>query len=166
MSRVIGLAAIVIYALLPFVSMFFSDEARDKVYTSVKDIDKSYDVIVMGGEPEGVAAAVSSARSGNKTLLVEHRDGLGGLMTYGMLNFLDISHDQHGDIANAGIFKEWHTLVGGQVGFDIEEAKDAFMQLVQAEENLTLILETNFTEVEMEGHRLTAVKLELESQIK
>src|SRR5699024_2149076 len=89
----------------------------------------------------------------------EHRDGLGGLMTYGMLNFLDISNDQHGDIANAGIFKEWHTLVGGQVGFDIEEAKDAFMQLVKEERNLTLILETNFTEIEMEGNRLTAIKL-------
>ena len=30
------------------------------------------------GEPEGVAAAVAAARSGSKTLLIEHRDGLGG----------------------------------------------------------------------------------------
>lgn len=163
MKRVIGLVAIVVYALLPFVSTFFSEEAKDNVYTSVKDIDKSYDVIVVGGEPEGVAAAVSSARSGNKTLLIEHRDGLGGLMTYGMLNFLDISNDQHGDIANAGIFKEWHKMVGGQVGFDINEAKDAFMQLVKAEENLTLVLETDFSEVVMEGNRLTALKLVDES---
>ena len=29
-----------------------------------------YDVIVVGGEPEGVAAAVSAARNGMKTLLI------------------------------------------------------------------------------------------------
>ena len=30
-----------------------------------------YDVIVVGGDPEGVCAAVSAARSGLKTLLIE-----------------------------------------------------------------------------------------------
>ena len=55
-----------------------------------KKINEVYDVIVIGGEPEGVAGAVSAARNGAKTLLVESRNELGGLYTYGMLNFLDI----------------------------------------------------------------------------
>ena len=50
-----------------------------------------YDVIVVGGDPEGVCAAVSSARNGLKTLLIEDDEALGGLMTLGKLNFIDIS---------------------------------------------------------------------------
>lgn len=32
---------------------------------------KEYDVIVIGGEPSGCAAAVAAARCGSKTMLVE-----------------------------------------------------------------------------------------------
>ncbi|GAB7388737.1 FAD-dependent oxidoreductase [Bacillaceae bacterium] len=101
-----------------------------------------YDVIVVGGEPEGVAAAVAAARNGAKTLLIDDRDALGGLMTYGMLNFIDYDYDQYGKIANAGIFQEWHELVGGGVTFDIPTAKKAFLKLAQEEANLTLSLNT------------------------
>ncbi|NLW07400.1 MAG: FAD-dependent oxidoreductase, partial [Clostridia bacterium] len=41
--------------------------------------EASYDVVVVGGQPEGVAAAVAAASHGAKVLLVEKRDGLGGL---------------------------------------------------------------------------------------
>ncbi|WP_261131763.1 FAD-dependent oxidoreductase [Bacillus sp. Marseille-Q3570] len=109
----------------------------------------NYDVIVIGGEPEGVAAAVSAARNGAKTLLVEERDGLGGLMTFGMLNFLDIANDSKGNNANAGIFKEWHKLVGGKVAFDIELAKKAFLTLTNNEEKLTVALDTKLTDVKL-----------------
>jgi hypothetical protein len=104
--------------------------------------EKQFDVIVVGGEPEGVAAAVAAARNGMKTLLIEKRDGLGGLITYGMLNYLDYDRDKNGQIANAGIFEEWHKMVGNQVTVDIEAAKGAFMKLVQSEPNLSLSLNT------------------------
>jgi hypothetical protein len=110
-------------------------------------LEKSYDVVVVGGEPEGVAAAVAAARSGSKTLLIEHRNGLGGVMTYGALNFLDLSNDKDGRPANQGIFEEWHKLVGNQTGFDIKDAKLAFLKLVQDEDNLTLALDTDVTGV-------------------
>lgn len=124
----------------------------------VKDInDTHYDVIVVGGEPEGVAAAVSAARNGAKTLLIERRDGLGGLMTYGMLNFIDYDYDMNGTIANAGIFKEWHDMVGGKVVFDIETAKKAFLKLVQNEPNITLSLSTSLQDVIVENDELKGV---------
>ena len=48
------------------------------------EIKDKYTVIVVGSDPEGIAAAVSSARSGAKTLLLGKEDGPGGLFTYGM----------------------------------------------------------------------------------
>ena len=62
----------------------------DKVPTGTIESGVDYDVIVIGGDPEGVCAAVSSARNGLKTLLIEDDAALGGLMTLGKLNFIDI----------------------------------------------------------------------------
>lgn len=119
--------------------------------------DRPYDVIVVGGEPEGVAAAISAARNGAKTLLIEKRDGLGGLMTYGMLNFLDLAQEKNGLPTNAGIFKEWHQKVGGDVVFDVEQAKDTFLQMVSKEKNITLLLNTTVTKVIKDQETITGV---------
>lgn len=40
-----------------------------------------YDVLVVGGEPEGIAAAVSAARNGARVLLIDKHKSLGGLFT-------------------------------------------------------------------------------------
>lgn len=47
-----------------------------------------YDVIVCGGGPAGVAAAISCARGGARTLLIEQGGCLGGFWTRGMLTWL------------------------------------------------------------------------------
>lgn len=44
-----------------------------------------YDVIVAGGGPAGIAAAVSAAREGAKTLLIEATGALGGMSTMGLV---------------------------------------------------------------------------------
>ncbi|MET3727002.1 hypothetical protein ABID52_000583 [Fictibacillus halophilus] len=135
----------------------------DVVPYEAPEIQEEYDVIVVGGEPEGVAAAVSAARNGSKTLLIEHRDGLGGLFTYGALNFLDVSYDKNGKWANQGVFLEWFKLTGSRIGFDLEDAETAFMQLVQKEENLTLSLNTKMDDVVMKDKALTGIVLTDES---
>lgn len=109
--------------------------------------ENHYDVIVIGGEPEGVAAAVSAARNGAKTLLVEERDGLGGLMTFGKLNFIDMVQGIDKNSAVGGIFKEWHEQVGSGSAFEIIQAQEAFLKLVEDEPNITLALNTEFTDV-------------------
>lgn len=49
------------------------------------------DVVVCGGGPAGVAAAIASARSGAKTRLIELHGSLGGIWTVGLLsNLLDV----------------------------------------------------------------------------
>ncbi len=44
-----------------------------------------FDVIVVGGGPAGITAAISAAREGQKTLLIEATGSLGGMSTNGMV---------------------------------------------------------------------------------
>lgn len=110
--------------------------------------DASFDLVVYSGEPEGVTAALAGARNGLKTLLVMEEDGPGGLIVYGALNFLDLNYDENGRNIHWGIFKEWHQAVGGDVIVDIEEARLAFMRMLLAEENLTILPVSRLKEYE------------------
>lgn len=59
--------------------------------SDVSIFEKDYDVVVAGGGPAGFAAALSAARSGAKTLLVERYGYLGGMGSTGLpfLTFKD-----------------------------------------------------------------------------
>ena len=48
-------------------------------------INESYDVVVAGGGPSGITAAVAAAREGAKTLLLEQSGNLGGMATIGLV---------------------------------------------------------------------------------
>ena len=48
-------------------------------------VDDRWDVIVIGGGPAGCTAAISAAREGAKTLLIEAMGQLGGMGTAGMV---------------------------------------------------------------------------------
>ena len=118
-----------------------------------------YDVIVVGGDPEGVCAAVSSARNGLKTLLIEDDEALGGLMTLGKLNFIDICESRDGSILTQGLFMEFYDAVGG-TAFDVETAKQFFYNWVVNEENATLKLNTEFVKSVMDGNTIVGVVVE------
>ena len=49
-------------------------------------LDDQWDVIVTGGGPSGCTAAISAAREGARTLLIEATGTLGGMGTSGLLN--------------------------------------------------------------------------------
>ncbi|MBX3653274.1 MAG: FAD-dependent oxidoreductase [Ramlibacter sp.] len=58
-----------------------------------------YDVVVLGGGPAGMAAAVAAARAGRSTLLIERHGFLGGMGTAaGVTNFCGLHANVHGDI--------------------------------------------------------------------
>jgi NADPH-dependent 2,4-dienoyl-CoA reductase/sulfur reductase-like enzyme len=58
-----------------------------------------YDVVVLGGGPAGMAAAVAAARCGRSTLLVERYGFLGGMGTAaGVTNFCGLHANVHGEI--------------------------------------------------------------------
>jgi len=117
----------------------------------------SYDVLVVGGEPEGIAAAVSAARQGVKVLLVDKRDGLGGLFTYGWLNFIDMNFGPRWELLTRGTFQEFYQEVKGEV-FDVEEAKDIFSRMVGRYPNLAVSLNTTFRSPLMEGNKIVGIE--------
>lgn len=118
---------------------------------SVKKVLTKYDVVVVGTDPEGITAAVSAARNGLRTLLIDGRDRkiLGGLMTLGWLNSLDMNNDYvkqaelKGKRAfmNDGLFLEWYKMIEGD-SFDVRTAANAFYKMVKNEKNIDLLLET------------------------
>src|SRR5215217_3451857 len=58
-----------------------------------------YDVVVLGGGPAGIAAAVAAAGHGRSTLLVERYGFLGGMGTAaGVTNFCGLHANVHGEI--------------------------------------------------------------------
>ncbi len=58
-----------------------------------------YDVVVLGGGPAGIAAAVAAARAGRSTILVERYGFLGGMGTAaGVTNFCGLHANVHGEI--------------------------------------------------------------------
>lgn len=59
-------------------------------------MDAVYDVIVAGGGWGGTMAAVSAARAGAKTLLIESREALGGTATLGSMCEIDGAYTKDG----------------------------------------------------------------------
>ncbi|QTL98386.1 FAD-dependent oxidoreductase [Iocasia frigidifontis] len=105
---------------------------------SAAELENEFSIVVYGGEPEGVMAAVAAARQGYNTLLLMERDKPGGLMTYGGLNFLDLNYGPDQRNLNKGIFAEWHHMLANRVVFSIDAAEKAFEKLIFREENLTV----------------------------
>ena len=65
------------------------------------------DVIVVGGGPGGVAAAITAARSGARTVLIERYGHLGGMATGGLVNILPNMGDVYGNHLIGGFCHEF-----------------------------------------------------------
>ena len=90
------------------------EHIRLEKYIPVK---KRYDVIVCGGGVAGVAAAVSSAKNGLSTLLLEKSNILGGLGTLGLINLFVPMCNGRGKQIIFGLAEKWLRM-SAQLGWD------------------------------------------------
>lgn len=125
-----------------------------KKVVSMDKLQDSYDLVVVGTDPEGISAAVSAARNGLKTLLIDskNREILGGLMTVGWLNTIDMNwvksslpSNKEQAYLNQGIFTEWYEKVEGH-SFDIQTAANSFYGLASSEKNIDVSMQSQAIE--------------------
>ena len=55
-------------------------------------VEEGFDIVVAGGGPAGIAAAVGAARQGAKVVLLESKGSVGGIWTNGLLGCLGAFH--------------------------------------------------------------------------
>ena len=65
------------------------------------------DVVVVGGGPGGIGAAVSAARNGADTVLIERYGYLGGMGTGGLVTIIPLLTDYTGKQQIVGLTQEW-----------------------------------------------------------
>jgi hypothetical protein len=65
------------------------------------------DVVVVGGGPGGIGAAVAAARNGADTVLIERYGHLGGMGTGGLVTIIPNLTDINGKQQIAGLCQEW-----------------------------------------------------------
>jgi hypothetical protein len=93
-----------------------------------------------------------------KTLLLGEDTALGGLMTIGELNFIDMCESRDGTLLTRGFFSEFYNAVGGSA-FDIIEARNFFLETATAEPLLTLRTENDFVQPIMDGADIVGVTM-------
>jgi len=65
-------------------------------YAKEIPVTGNYDIVVLGGGPAGICAAVEAARNGARTLLVEESGMLGGMASLGMVGPFMTNYDREG----------------------------------------------------------------------
>lgn len=102
-------------------------------------------VLVVGGTPAGVAAAVSAARAGSDVTLVGAGPHLGGILTDAMMDQWDLNLAPDGGAIQGGLFREINAQLGD--AFTPDDAARVFLGLVQSEPRIHLITEARAVDV-------------------
>ncbi|MDF2921349.1 MAG: glucose-inhibited division protein [Paenibacillaceae bacterium] len=137
------------------------------------------DVLVVGGGPAGIGAAVAASRAGAKTMLIERYGFVGGNLTVAMVNPLFTFHDVNGKQVIRGVAGEVaERLVklaaspghvtdltfdnASMTPFDPEGMKLVLLDMLE-EAGVEFLLHTTFSDVLKENGRITAVLVQSKS---
>jgi hypothetical protein len=102
-------------------------------------------LLIVGGTPAGVAAAVAAARDGVDSTLVAKGSVLGGILTDAMMDQWDLNVAPDGDPIQGGIFREIHAALGD--AFTPQAAAAEFGALVAHEPRVHLITDARVVAV-------------------
>lgn len=118
------------------------------------------DVLVIGGGACGVAAAIQSARSKVKTMLVEPGPWLGGSMTMGGMCVLDANRDLPSGVwgeFRRKVTEYYHTRLGYDTSktailrFEPYVGAEILKKITDTVKNLTVKLKTPWTSIKKDG---------------
>lgn len=125
----------------------------------MREFSEKYDVLVVGGGPSGIAAAVSAARQGAKTALIERYGIVGGMMTSGYVNPIlgavapGTLYDEIMDVLGATSMK---TRNGHEKSVDSEQAKYLLLRFV-SDAGVDVFLQTPVVEVVKDGAKVKGI---------
>lgn len=134
---------------------------------NMKTYSDSYDVIVCGGGPAGITAAVSASRQGAKVALIERFGILGGMMTSGYVNPIlgavepGTMYDEVMELLKATSTK---TRNGREMSVNTEEAKCALLKFV-ADSGTDIFLQTPVVDVIKENNIVYGVLISTQNGI-
>jgi hypothetical protein len=114
------------------------------------------DVLVIGGTPGGIAAAIGAARRGARVMLVEPGSTLGGVITNSWLTTFDMNQGQRGEHLTRGVFLEIYRQLG--ISFDPDEAARAFTHAAIHEPGVRVVTQAALIRLNVEEGRITAAE--------
>ncbi len=111
----------------------------------------SFDVVVYGGTPGGVTAAIQAARMGKRTALLSFNKHVGG-MTSGGLTATDVGNPK----SIGGVAREFYDRVGGISDFKAHKAEALFREMLEATA-VTVHPVRQLASVERDGPRIASL---------
>ena len=118
----------------------------------------NFDLVVVGGGMAGTCAAISASRSGLKVALIQNRPVLGGNNSSEIRVHLMGDVDKNHYLKLGRIVRELDNGDPGNGNPDAREYGDLRkLQIVKAEKNISLFLNTHVYKAEMNGSNIVAV---------
>lgn len=122
--------------------------------------ENHYALVVFGTEPEGIAAALSAARMGLKTLLVTEDLDAGSYIKSGMITYTSPDYailNGEKKRLNNGIYSEFFGDTGGN--FTIEDYIKSVQKTMEKEPNLQVFYGAGFLSAEIIGNMVEGVNI-------
>lgn len=146
------------FGVKPIVGRYYGGQNTKIRSRDYKFKENEYGSIVIGSEPEGIAAALASARTGLKTLLITEDNHLGSYISNSMISEMK---PQQGIVDGKktplymGIYQE---IFGKfSLGFSSADYETSLTELLKKEKNLTILFNSHISELNMEGEYIQGI---------